>query len=731
MIAPDSNRSATARSITTRSPLWVEEVELRRRRDRLRDRRHAGRLRPLRRPRPGRRAPRPDRLRDQPRLQPRRRHHLLGHGRRGARGDRPRASRRSRSRSSRRRAEMGFRSGRELRLRGRRRASRAELVAALVADDRCPRGRCSTSTARRASRQGIEVTRLGKRLYNDELKLVDEDGRRAAPLPDLRLRALLRGRGGHRPRRRSRAGGSRSRPVHFDLTDRAGLDRLRDWDLDGCSRDALGAAPPQEHVSAQGAPAKRADGAPARDRAATTTATTSSTTPRSATTTTTPCSTSCARSRRSTPSCARPTRRPSGSAARRSSSSSRSRTPSRCSRSPTPATRRSSAPGRSGCTTGCEQLDIEPGELALRHRAEDRRARDLAHLRGRRASSAARPAATGVIGEDVTQNLQTIKAIPLRIDDAPELVEVRGEVYLPRGGFAELNEQRAAAGEPTFANPRNAAAGSIRQLDPEITAARPLSIWCYGIGAPRGLDLADPLRGARVAARARLQGQRRDRRCTRRSTRSSSAAAGGRSAARSSTSRSTASWSRSTSARCGASWASPAASRAGRSPGSSRRSRRRRSSTRSSGTSAAPARLFPFAMLEPVHVGGVTVSHRDPPQRGGPGAQGRARGRRGRRHARRRRDPAGDLAADPAAQGQAPAQAASRRRSARAAGRRRSSPSDAVFTICPNRRGCPGQTFQHVKHFRGAMDIEGLGEKNVDALPRRGPDRATPPTSTT
>ena len=93
VIAPDSNRSATARSITTRSPLWVEEVEFDDGTTRLRDRRHAGRLRPLRRPRPARRQARPDRLRDQPRLQPRRRRHLLGHGRGGVRGDRPRPPR--------------------------------------------------------------------------------------------------------------------------------------------------------------------------------------------------------------------------------------------------------------------------------------------------------------------------------------------------------------------------------------------------------------------------------------------------------------------------------------------------------------------------------------------------------------------------------------------------------------------------------------------------------------
>ena len=199
----------------------------------------------------------------------------------------------------------------------------------------------------------------------------------------------------------------------------------------------------------------------------------------------------------------------------------------------------------------------------------------------------------GRIGEDVTQNLRTIGAIPLRIDDAPELVEVRGEVYLPIADFKALNERRAEAGEPTFANPRNSAAGSIRQLDPALAAERPLSVWCYGIGATRGLDLATHSDEVEWLARARLQGQPRHRPPRRASTRWSSAATGGRSAATSSTTRSTASWSRSTSGRCGGSWASSAASRAGRSPGSSRRRRRRRSCSTSSGTSAAPATSSP------------------------------------------------------------------------------------------------------------------------------------------
>ncbi len=99
----------------------------------------------------------------------------------------------------------------------------------------------------------------------------------------------------------------------------------------------------------------------------------------------------------------------------------------------------------------------------------------------------------GEIGEDVTQNLRTIKAIPRRVEGAPRLLEVRGEAYLPRSAFAELNEQRAAAGEPTYANPRNTAAGSIRQLDPGVTASRPLSMWAYSIGALEGLSFESHL----------------------------------------------------------------------------------------------------------------------------------------------------------------------------------------------------------------------------------------------
>jgi DNA ligase (NAD+) len=95
----------------------------------------------------------------------------------------------------------------------------------------------------------------------------------------------------------------------------------------------------------------------------------------------------------------------------------------------------------------------------------------------------------GEVGEDVTHNLRTIGAIPLRVEGAPELLEVRGEVYMSLPDFTALNERRAEAGLSTFMNPRNSAAGTIRQLDPQLAAERPLSMWCYGIGVTEGLQL--------------------------------------------------------------------------------------------------------------------------------------------------------------------------------------------------------------------------------------------------
>src|SRR5690606_36084812 len=93
----------------------------------------------------------------------------------------------------------------------------------------------------------------------------------------------------------------------------------------------------------------------------------------------------------------------------------------------------------------------------------------------------------GQRGEEVTQNIRTVRAIPLRLaGEAPPVLEVRGEVYMRRADFERLNARQQAAGDKTFVNPRNAAAGSIRQLDPAIAARRPLSFFAYGVGDAEG-----------------------------------------------------------------------------------------------------------------------------------------------------------------------------------------------------------------------------------------------------
>jgi DNA ligase (NAD+) len=97
----------------------------------------------------------------------------------------------------------------------------------------------------------------------------------------------------------------------------------------------------------------------------------------------------------------------------------------------------------------------------------------------------------GETGEDVTQNLRTVKALPmkLRADRPPPVLEVRGEVFMPLAGFERFNREAVARGEKSFVNPRNAAAGSLRQLDPRMTAARPLDLFIYGLGIVQDGDL--------------------------------------------------------------------------------------------------------------------------------------------------------------------------------------------------------------------------------------------------
>jgi len=96
----------------------------------------------------------------------------------------------------------------------------------------------------------------------------------------------------------------------------------------------------------------------------------------------------------------------------------------------------------------------------------------------------------GTTGDDITQNIRTIRSLPKELKgDAPRLFEVRGEVFMTKQGFAKLNAERSEAGLPIFANPRNSAAGSLKQLDPAITAKRPLGVIFYGTGAVEGIEL--------------------------------------------------------------------------------------------------------------------------------------------------------------------------------------------------------------------------------------------------
>ncbi len=99
----------------------------------------------------------------------------------------------------------------------------------------------------------------------------------------------------------------------------------------------------------------------------------------------------------------------------------------------------------------------------------------------------------GTIGEDVTANVRTINTVPLKLIDidVPDIIEIRGEIIMPKSGFAALNRQQITDGKKPFVNPRNAAAGSLRQLDSTITAKRPLTMYCYGLGDIQGMDTPD------------------------------------------------------------------------------------------------------------------------------------------------------------------------------------------------------------------------------------------------
>ena len=340
----------------------------------------------------------------------------------------------------------------------------------------------------------------------------------------------------------------------------------------------------------------------------------------------------------------------------------------------------------------------------------------------------------GEIGEEVTANLRTIGSVPLRllVDDPPPVVEVRGEVYLPLAAFMRLNEQRIAEGLPAFVNPRNSAAGSIRQLDPRLAAARPLDVWCYAVGYSEGLDLPDHhsalewLRAAglkvnpgivtvdgiaEVAAACRAWEERRgeldydiDGAVVKVDSFALQRALG--------------------SVSHDPRWAiafkfAPTTM-----------------TTRLHSIEVNVGRtgvLTPFAVLEPVFVGGVTVEratlHNEDdirrkdirpgddvivqragdviPQVVGPVTTGEAEDEDGRREGREARHAALPEWAMP--------------RTCPACGSETVRETGEVAVRCPN-RSCPAQLVESIKHFvsRGAMDIEGIGEETVVLLHQQG-----------
>ena len=134
-------------------------------------------------------------------------------------------------------------------------------------------------------------------------------------------------------------------------------------------------------------------------------------------------------------------------------------------------------------------LGEEQFDLVCEHKI-DGLAVALTYIDGRLTTGATR--GDGFRGENITRNLKTIRSIPLSVPgDAPPRFEVRGEVFLPKAGFHRLNQERVREGQPPFANPRNAAAGSVRQLDPRITTLRPLDIYIYMLGWAEGRPVPD------------------------------------------------------------------------------------------------------------------------------------------------------------------------------------------------------------------------------------------------
>ncbi|MGH2853043.1 MAG: NAD-dependent DNA ligase LigA [Solirubrobacteraceae bacterium] len=326
----------------------------------------------------------------------------------------------------------------------------------------------------------------------------------------------------------------------------------------------------------------------------------------------------------------------------------------------------------------------------------------------------------GEIGEDITHNLRTIGAIPLHIEDAPPLLEVRGELYMSLRDFTALNERRAEQGLSTFMNPRNSAAGTVRQLDPALAAERPLSIWCYQVGVTEGLSFTTHWQALEWL---REHGFRVNRDVQRLRSEDDVIAQ-------------CLQWQSrrgeldfeidgvvvkvsdlDTQRRLGSIGREPRWAVAWKFPPTTAVTRLERI-----GWNVGKfGDLRPYAMLAPVSVGGVTIKlatlHNEEDLR--------------RKDIRGGEDVivlrAGDVI--PQVISPAPHVVEHERRPPRPRPPARCpfcdtktvKPRDSVFTTCPN-RACPERAWQLLKHFvsRGAMDIEGLGEKQVRLLQREG-----------
>ena len=362
-------------------------------------------------------------------------------------------------------------------------------------------------------------------------------------------------------------------------------------------------------------------------------------------------------------------------------------------------------------TNHLARRDVDPGRIEYVTEPKiDGLAISLTYENGRFVRGATR--GDGRVGEDVTHNILTIDELPKQIEGAPPLIEVRGEVYLPLPGFIELNQRRTDAGLPTFANPRNSAAGSIRQLDPKVASERPLAIWSYAIGVTQGLEFAthteevawltehgfqtnpDTARHSsieEVLERCHWWLDRRDQldfeidgvviKVDQTSL-----------------------W-----RELGNAGREPRWAIAWKFPPTTATTRLKEIEWNVGRT----GHMVPWALLEPVRVGGVTVSNAT---------------LHNEEDLERKDVRAGDevvvLRAGDVIPQVVSALPQKRPKGAKkpkppkncpACGTEIVKPEDSVFSICPNRSGCPGQIFQHVKHFvsRGAMDIEGLGEKQA------------------